>query len=312
MRISFLEAVKMIKNGSVVALPTETVYGLAASIHQPEAIESIFNLKNRPRINPLIIHLANFEQISLYVETLPINFKELVDFFWPGPLTCILPIKKKSIHSNVTASLSTAGFRIPSLEITRQLIREVGPIVMPSANLSGRPSATTAEHVELDFGLNFPVLDAGSSEGGIESTIIYYDKSEWLILRQGAIPAEAFTSILKYQPRLIEKNLEKKPLSPGQLFRHYSPLTPLYLNPLENESHYSHILGFQERNYSHSKQFISLGSLYEPKGVAKNLYANLRLLDQKHSLGAWVDMDFPSFELWKTIAERLNRAAEKN
>lgn len=311
MRISFLDAVAMLQEGKVVAIPTETVYGLAASLAHPEAIEKIFHLKNRPRINPLIIHLANVEDIYPYIDMLPPFFKELTTLFWPGALTCVLPIKKSSIPHNVTASLATGGFRIPGLVLTRALIQKVGPLVMPSANLSGRPSSTKQEHVEADFGLNFPVMEGEGCSEGVESTIICYQEPEWVILRQGAIPGESFIPLLHYQPRFVEKHSKEAPISPGQLFRHYSPQTPLYIDTPAKESYYSHILGFNERHYDEGKRFISLGSLNHPKQVAQNLYTHLRLLDEEQAIGAWIDMDFPGHGLWETIAERLRRAAEK-
>ena len=212
----------------------------------------------------------------------------------------------------VRAGLPTAGFRIPSLEVTRSLIRTTGPLVMPSANLSGCPSATSPDHVETDFGQNFPVLDGEIRLKGVESTIILYQEPEWVIVRLGAIAPELFEPILGYQPRYIQREEDAQPLSPGQMYRHYAPKAHLFLGDSSALEISMFVLGFKERKYPSGKQVIFLGSLSNPEEVAENLYLSLRELDQKGAESAWVDMDFPRHGLWQTIAERLNRAGDVN
>ncbi|MDP1879943.1 MAG: L-threonylcarbamoyladenylate synthase, partial [Parachlamydiaceae bacterium] len=271
MKISFLDAVNKIKQGEVIAVPTETVYGLAASIDCPDAIEKIFKIKHRPTDNPLIIHVGDLDQMSPFIFQSPPGFQALANHFWPGPLTCILPIQPEKIPSIARAGLLTAGFRIPMLELTRQLLLETGPLVMPSANLSGKPSATRSEHVENDFGSDFPVLDGGGCLKGVESTIVMYRDPFWVILREGAIASEQFESILGYQPKIIKKESNDKPLCPGQKFRHYAPYAHLSLGDEEGLKESSHVLGFQERQYPEDKKMIYLGSLNDPEQVARNL-----------------------------------------
>ncbi len=309
MRIEIEQAISLLRSGNVVGVPTETVYGLAACLDQPKAIEKIFELKNRPKINPLIIHLSTIDQIFKYTHTIPVGFEELAKNFWPGPLTCILPVND-TVPSIARAGLPTAGFRIPDHSLTRQIIESTGPLVMPSANVSGRPSATRPDHIEQDFGMNFPILDGGECKKGVESTILLYNENRWNIVRFGAISSEQFTPILGYQPHFLEKGKNAKPLSPGQLFKHYAPKATLHLTENLDEE-FPCMLGFIERNYKHAKRVFVLGSLSDPEDVAKNLYHFLRKLDEEKIDAAWIDMNFPKEGLWETIAERLTRAAQQ-
>jgi L-threonylcarbamoyladenylate synthase len=309
MRISFSQAALALRSGEVVALPTETVYGLAASLEYSAAIEHIFTLKGRPLTNPLIIHVADSQELEPFVSHYPPDFENLAKI-WPGPLTCILPVNPSLIPSLVRAGLPTAGFRVPAHPLTRTLLQVTGPLVMPSANLSGRPSATRPEHIEDDFGKNFPILDGGICQKGVESTIVLYQDPEWVIVRLGALPLESFKSVLGYEPKVMEKIKDAQPLCPGQLYRHYAPRAHLILGEREALTQVSFVLGFKERLYPPEKRVILLGSLHYPEEVAENLYQALRQLDQEGASQAWVDMDFPRQGLWQTIAERLFRAGE--
>lgn len=310
MHVNLSEAIHRLKNGEVVAIPTETVYGLAACLDQIPAIEHIFALKKRPAENPLIVHVADQHQLKDYVQDFPPDFDRLAKTFWPGSLTLILPCQTDHIPSIVRAGLPTTGFRMPQHPVTIELLRKTGPLVMPSANLSGRPSATRPEHVEEDFGLSFPVLDGGPCQKGVESTILYFKDNQWVIVRLGAISPEDFQSVLGYQPVVMLKNPKEKPLCPGQLFRHYAPRAKLMLGNPEALSQAKFILGFKERNYPAHCKIIWLGSLHSPEEVAENLYQALRQLDIEGASQAWVDMNFPQEGLWSTIAERLSRAGE--
>lgn len=307
MRTTLEETAKLLLQGAVVAVPTETVYGLAASIHHENAIDQIFALKNRPRVNPLIVHIADREQIDPFVEQYPPFFDEFAAHFWPGPLTLILPVKTGALHPTITAGLVTGAFRVPRHPLALQLLKLTGPLVMPSANLSGRPSSTRSEHVEVDFGNGFPVLEGGVSTEGLESTILAYLDAKWVILRQGRIPREAFEPLIGYVPDI---SLYKggQPLSPGQLFRHYAPQARLSFDLTAKGA--THVLGFVEREYPTHLTLLPLGSLTDPATVALSLYDTLRELDQRSVQQAVVDMDFPSLGLWATIRERLEKAAK--
>lgn len=308
MRISINQACELLSQGEVVALPTETVYGLAASLKHELAIEQIFTLKNRPANNPLIIHAADQEQIIPFATFIPPNFAELAAHFWPGALTLVLPIKESLIPKVVRAGLPTAAFRIPSHPLAQQIIRSAGPVVMPSANLSGKPSATQPEHVEQDFGTHFPVLDGGPCSWGLESTILYFSEDQWKIVRLGSISSEELSPILGYHPEIHINST--KPLCPGQMYRHYAPKAKLILNSNLSPDTIGTVLGFSDRNYPNCTLF-SLGRSDSPNEVAENLYSVLRSLDDANVQQIWVDNDFPQKGLWLTILERLTRASHK-
>lgn len=313
MRISLKQAIKRLLSGGVVALPTETVYGLAASMHNEMAISEIFRLKGRPSSNPLIIHLAAPQDVLSYVTKLPKGVEELMENFWPGALTLVMEAKEEKIFPCVRAGLATAAFRVPKNPLTGEILQATGPLVMPSANLSGRPSATKAAHVEEDFGLRFPVVEADAMvEAGLESTILVDQSGKWGVGRLGAIAAECFTSILGYTPSLVSS--EKTVLCPGMLLRHYSPKARIIFDRerlMPGCAPGCAIVGFWERAYPPEYPFFALGSLSDPMTVGKRLYAVLRELDQQGIEVAWVDVDFPQEGLWKTIQERLKRASMK-
>lgn len=315
MRVSIKKAVHLLKQGTVIAVPTETVYGLGASIDRIGAIQQIFTLKGRPSNNPLIIHVASLDQIYDYTDPtnpFPESFATLGNLFWPGPLTLILPIDISRVPAIARAGLHTAGFRIPNHPLALELLKITGPLVMPSANLSGKPSATCLEHVEMDFGKDFPVLDGGKCRQGVESTILYYQEAnkKWEIIRQGALPAEIFVSALGYKPKIAENSTSQKPLCPGQLYRHYAPKAHLHLEKNASKCK-GVVIGFKERKYPQATRYFELGAEDHPEQAAEQLYAILRELDQQGITEAYVDMDFPMEGLWLTISERLNKAAQR-
>lgn len=308
MRISIDTAIQMIKDGEVVAAPTETVYGLAASIEHPKAIEQIFALKKRPANNPLITHVATSQEVRDFADELPRGFEVLAEAFWPGPLTLVIPIKEGSLSSIIRAGLPKAAFRVPDHPLIQALINGAGPIVMPSANLSGKPSSTKPEHVELDFGAEFPVLDGGICEKGIESTVLIAEEGVWKIGRLGSITAEQIEEVLGYSPELPDSEVTDKPLCPGQMYRHYAPKARLHLcGSIPDQC--SVVLGFSDRTYHPAKVIKVLGSLDDPGAVAKSLYQVFRELDEEGIIDAWVDMDFPNTGLWVSIRERIKKAA---
>ncbi len=309
MYISIEKAVEFLKAGEVVAVPTETVYGLAASIEHPEAIKRVYQLKGRPSSNPLIIHVSNATEINKYVTELPDGFSLLADAFWPGPLTLVLPANIDTVPEIVRAGLQTAAFRVPRHLLARQLLSLTGPLVMPSANLSGTPSATLVAHVEQDFGSNFPVLEGASCAIGLESTILVHTHGKWQIIRQGALAARDFEENLGYQPHVSGPESYTAPLCPGQLFRHYAPKAKLILRKEFSMAHGEIILGFSDKKYPEGNRVINLGISSNPSEIAEKLYKTLRSLDDNHISSALVDIDLPKTGLYLTILERLYKAA---
>lgn len=303
MRLQLEQAIQVLKEQNVLAIPTETVYGLAAALSSEEGIRSIFELKNRPTENPLIVHISNRDDADSLISALPPFFDELADQFWPGSLTLVVPASD-AVPAVVRANLPTVGLRVPNHLLTRQLIEQVGPVVAPSANLSGRPSSTSPEHVEADFGQDFPVLDGGACEGGLESTIIVFQEGRWQLGRLGAVSCEELEEVLGYS---LQQTENEKPLCPGQMFRHYSPQARLILGGERNGTDI--VLGFEGREYFGAEKVFCLGDLKRPETVAHNLYKILRALDDDGVDDVWVDFDFPKVGILRVVAERLQKAS---
>lgn len=214
------QALKWLQAGQLVAFPTETVYGLGACVFNESAIQKIFQLKKRPADNPLIAHISELSQVEKLACFIPDDFYLLAEHFFPGPLTILLP-KKEGLSDLVTAGLPTVGVRMPNHPLALELIQAWGhPLVAPSANLSGRPSATCAEHVIEDFGSSVYVLE-GTCGIGLESTVLSLDPIPQ-ILRPGAITADQIKAVLKKSVALADSLMEK-PLCPGMKYRHYAP-----------------------------------------------------------------------------------------
>lgn len=218
------EAVFWLHKGFPVAFPTETVYGLGASVWDDESIGKIFRAKGRPADNPLIVHVTSLEMAASVVSEIGSQAQELMEKFWPGPLTLVLP-KKSELPLSVTAGLPSVGLRMPNHQIAIALIEKFGlPLAAPSANASGRPSPTRAEHVLADLKGKIPlIIDGGQAIGGVESTVLDLTSQPPLILRPGAVTYEM---LLPYLPDLIDASQIKdreKPKSPGLKYVHYSP-----------------------------------------------------------------------------------------
>lgn len=186
MRVTLDEACELIRKGEVVAIPTETVYGLAASYHNTKAVEKIFQLKQRPEDKPLSLLFSKFDQVHPLVEYFPADFLKLKNFM-PGPLTVVLTANCASVPDIVRAGGDSVGLRMPNHALTLKLLDRVGPLAVPSANPSGLPPAKSAFEVEAYFDMDFPVLDGGVCEIGQASTVVKLDKTGFTVLRQGRI-----------------------------------------------------------------------------------------------------------------------------
>lgn len=309
MKITQDEAIDLLNQDKVVALPTETVYGLASKLSSERGIKKIFSLKNRPLDNPLIIHLSSKKDLQTYLLNKEKNtLFDLIEHFWPGPLTVVVEVNTDKIPDIARAHLKTAAFRIPKSEETLDIITQVGPLVMPSANLSGKPSATRIDHVLRDFGEDFPVLDGGITEKGLESTVIVQIGERWKIARRGAITEQDLKKVLGYKPET--HNSKEQVLSPGTKYKHYAPKAQLI--PLNQNQDFSlkTVIGFSNRNYPHADKIYSIGSSLNPKEISQKLYHVLRQLDVDGVEKAYVDFDIPKENLYKTILERLERASK--
>lgn len=319
------EAGLKIKAGEVVALPTETVYGLAADATNADAVARIFEVKNRPQDNPLIVHLADADEIETYCETPGEAFDLLSKAFWPGPLTLVLKAKPL-LKETVCRGLDTVAVRIPNHPVARAVIREAGvPLAAPSANLSGRPSPTRAKHVYNDLrGRLELILDGGECEVGIESTVLDLSEGKPVILRPGRITRTAMEAVLQTPVTYLNKT-EQERRSPGTRYRHYAPKSPLYLvhSSLEPET-FTELVRFLKGRVVGPIGYI--GSRIQPgedkrikviaykateiDRFAHDLYANLRDLERYRVEAILVD-GFRESSQTESILDRLKRAANR-
>ena len=221
-------AAEIIKNGGLVAIPTETVYGLGANGLDEEAVAKIFMAKGRPQDNPLILHLCGPEQIELYCHHIPQAAYDLAEKFWPGPLTIVLPARS-CVPKRTTGGLSTVAVRCPDSDVTREIIRLSGvPLAAPSANISGKPSTTTAQHVRHDHdGRIDAIVDGGSCRVGVESTIVDLSEARPRLLRPGGITPEQLIEVLGdlIVDKAVTSQIDKDEVvkAPGMKYRHYAP-----------------------------------------------------------------------------------------
>jgi L-threonylcarbamoyladenylate synthase len=310
-RVTIHEADRCLKQSQPVAIPTETVWGLAARWDDESGIKKIFQLKGRPLKNPLIIHIATLDPLFHSITQAPSDLFDLIDAFWPGGLTFVLPVHEGAVLPIVRANLPTAAFRMPNHAQTQALIAQTGPLVAPSANKSGLPSATTPEHIEQDFGADLPILEAQTfCDHGLESTILIW-QGAWYLGRPGAIDTDAIASVIGYTPTPHKPG--EQPLCPGQLFRHYAPKARLTLSTSDWDASVAHlydgVLGFSDRIYPNAAKVLSMGPSTDPKTVGALLYAALRDLDRFALQSVYVDIQVPNSSAWLAILDRLKKAA---
>ena len=303
----------ILRKGDIAAIPTETVYGLAANAFNIEAVLKIYELKKRPHFNPLIVHCKSIDQIKQFTIEIPPNAMFLAEKFWPGPLTLILK-KNKLIPDIVTAGKDTVGVRIPNHPSTLALLDLLDfPLAAPSANPFSTISPTSALHVWNYFQENLKlILDGGPCINGIESTIIGFENNTPILYRHGAIPIDEIESVVG-QLKIHTLN-DKTPSAPGMLSRHYAPNTATLLTDdittyVDNFS--NHKLGILTFKQSIHHQSILHQEILSPSGnlheAAKNLYAALHRLDDQNLDYILVEK-MPNIGLGKSINDRLQRA----
>ena len=292
-------AANILKNGGLVAIPTETVYGLGANGLDEGAVAKIFEAKGRPQDNPLILHISGPEQIELFCHHIPQKAYDLAERFWPGPLTIVLPAKE-TVPKRTTGGLSTVAVRCPDCDVTREIIRLSGvPVAAPSANISGKPSTTTAEHVRHDHdGRIDAIVDGGSCRVGVESTIVDLTEERPRLLRPGGITPEELLEVLgdlvvdKAVTGEIAKDTVVK--APGMKYRHYAPSEPVVIVSGNREkaaqyirSHFEEgdrVLCFEEELPLYEGCApLSYGKEAEVNTLSAGLFAALRELDDPAS-----------------------------
>ncbi len=302
------QAAQIILAGGLVSFPTETVYGLGADALNSSAVQKVFAVKGRPSNNPLIIHAHSYSMITKLVHVCP-EAKRLAKRYWPGSLTLILPkIHSAPIPSNVSAGTDHLAVRIPSYAPTLELIERCGrPLVGPSANRSGKVTATTPQHVLDDFdGTIDAVLDGGQCEKGLESTIVAFEEGQFRLLRPGAITTESI--YLETGVKIDFESSTTQILSPGTLSRHYSTDSPIRLD-VNSVQPGEAFIGFGNTPEPSDFNLSATGNLEE---AAMNLFTILREADQwvkDRNLDRIAVAPIPSIGLGITINDRLNRAA---
>ena len=310
------KAIAILNAEELVAIPTETVYGLAGNIFSKKAITAIFETKQRPLFNPLIVHIASIDYLETIVDYFPKKAKLLAEAFWPGPLTLVL--KKKSIIPDIiTAGKNTVAVRIPNHPVTLELLKKLDfPLAAPSANPFNRISPTKAQHVEDYFKNKIKmVLDGGACKSGIESTIIGFENDEPIIYRLGSTSIEMIERIVgKVKIKNSTKDTEAKPNAPGMLARHYAPKTKIILVDdlvkaiSENQDKTIGVLSLNSSCENNAvKQQIRLSENNNLQEAASRLYDSLHHLDSK-KLDVIIAERFPNHGLGKSINDRLKRA----
>ncbi len=297
-----------IRAGGLVAMPTETVYGLAADATNASAIAALYTLKGRPRFNPLIVHVASLSEAEQLAEFTPAA-RALATAHWPGPLTLVLAARtRNSIADLVTAGLTTIAVRVPAHPMALALITHSGrPLAAPSANRSGRVSPTTAAHVTADFGTDLPhVLDGGATGLGLESTIVDATGLTPILLRPGALAGDVIEATL-CQQLVRPTHHQHAPSAPGQLHSHYAPRALVRLNARAVGPHEA-LLAFGEAINSHSQLSINLSPSGDVNEAAQRLFGALRQLDASGAATIAV-MPIPRHGLGEAINDRLERAA---
>lgn len=318
------EAAELLKRGEVVAFPTETVYGLGADATNEEAVKKIFQAKGRPSDNPLIIHISNASQLEELAEEIPDSAKSVMQAYWPGPLTIVFKRKAGSLANAATAGLETVAVRMPDHPVALAIIEAAGlPIAAPSANRSGKPSPTTAEHVAHDLiGRISGIVDGGETGVGVESTVLDCTEMIPVILRPGGVTKEELESVIgpvKEDTALINK--EAAPRSPGMKYVHYAPDAPLilldggdsfmqqFIDEQKGKGLRVGVLVTAERSgiFSADEEIVC-GSRKELSSVASGLYQALRAFDARQ-VDVIIGEVFPREGIGEAIMNRLEKAA---
>ena len=309
------KAVQLLTEDQLVAIPTETVYGLAGNIFSEKAIKSIFSTKQRPFFNPLIVHIPSVKSLNDLVTHVPEKAKLLAAAFWPGSMTLVLK-KSKTIPDIITAGKDTVAVRVPNHPITLALLKKLPfPLAAPSANPFGSISPTKPAHVENYFRNSIKmVLDGGSCANGIESTIIGFENEEPVIYRLGALPLEEIEAVIGTIS--IKNKKEEKPDAPGMLARHYAPKTSTFLvddvaaEVKKNTGKKMGVLVFKSSLNNENITEIILSKKGSLQEAASRLYSAMHDLDSKN-LDLIIAERFSEFGLGKSINDRLQRATFK-
>lgn len=325
MKISASQAIENLKKNQVVAIPTETVYGLAARIGSEQALNKIFETKKRPFFDPLIVHVKSIEQAKTLCLSWNSIMHSLAETFWPGPLTLVVP-KTKMVSGLITSGLTTVGLRCPQHAIALEIIDGVGePLAAPSANLFGQTSPSQADHVIKEFNSLIPVVDGGSCLVGIESTVLLVQNSQISILRPGQVTQMMIEKALNKNHLEFQwtKSVDKK-LSPGQMKHHYMPSKPLFGIDLDFKGD---LIARLNEELSQLPDEVEGVKIHKPKQIrslkefllpdlaseaARQLYSQLRILAEGPEDALFFRFKkFHGDPEWIAVYERLSKACTK-
>ena len=308
------QAIHHLQSGDTVAIPTETVYGLAANALDEQAVTKIFRIKNRPTFDPLIVHTSSISRIKGYVSSIPQKAEQLAQAFWPGPLTLLLE-KNPIIPDLVTSGLPQVGIRIPNHSLTLELLNRLDfPLAAPSANPFGYISPTEPAHVEKQLGTLVPyILDGGNCEVGVESTIVGFENETPCVYRLGGVKIEDIEKVVGKVS--LKLNNSSNPSAPGMLKSHYAPTAPMVIGDIKSLLHkhsgkHVGILSFRDTYEIPGECQIALSPQGNLDEAAKNLFKALRDLDSR-GFDLIITEKFPDTGLGKPINDRLKRASVK-
>ncbi len=302
------QALKVLKDGAVVALPTETVYGLAGRIDQDQALERIFKTKERPFFDPLIVHVKDVKQAEAWAQWDKVS-RLLANSFWPGPLTLVVD-KKDGLSPLINNGGTTVAVRAPDHPVFQNILQQLNvPLAAPSANMFGKTSPTTAQHVLQEFNGNVPVVDGGACQRGIESTVVQVDTQTQVlrILRPGVIDADQLRDFLNSHNLKMQVIETKSEQAPGHLKNHYQPDQPVALidssHPMDQEA-------FECLSRQSSGPWHELVVDAHPTVAARHLYGHFReFSDQQKPLWIRIQPDWKSQAAWQGFYDRIQKAA---
>lgn len=322
-------AAALLQAGETVAFPTETVYGLGANALDETAVKKIYAAKGRPSDNPLIVHIHHRNQLAQLTDTVSQQAQKLMDAFWPGPLTIIFSRREGAVPSCVTGGLETVAVRMPNHPVALQLLRMADiPVAAPSANLSGKPSPTTAQHVQHDLnGRIAAIVSGGGCMVGVESTVIDLSSDTPTILRPGGITREQLEQVLNQPVRMATPHTSEveTPRAPGMKYTHYAPEAPVYIctgtpeevaqkirAELQQTGEKAGIMLSAETlallNMDGEYPAVNLGSREHLEQITGNLFAALRYFDETDVTVIYTEA-FPTEEIGAALMNRLNKAA---
>ena len=321
---SIAAAAQALQRGELLGLPTETVYGLAADACNDQAVAKIFAAKGRPANHPLIVHVASAREVTRFASSIPDFAQRLMDAFWPGPLTLILP-RRSEVAAAAAGGQNSVGVRCPSHPTARAVLQAaqalgVQGVAAPSANLFGRVSPTTAAHVAGEFGDDLLIIDGGPCEVGIESTIVDCTRGAPVLLRPGVLTPEVLGQVAGVPVQAPQTPQADAPRASGTLDSHYAPRATVRWMPLDSlPQAWAHPLAANERVALWTRTPVQVPPAWasqvvchpmpnDPLQCAHGLFAQLRDFDAQGMTQVWVEPP-PAADLWEGVRDRLNRAA---